>query len=116
MYKKLKNNNIPTILIDRDINGIHTSCVTPNNYDGAYTATEYLITLKHRKIAFLSCIFSLSSEKERLNGYCDALRNYNIAIDKNILFLEKQFNIDDFVNKAKEGQFTAVFAVNDRWP
>lgn len=62
------------------------SSVTVDNYSGAYQAVRYLISLGHRRIAYLSGPVGLSTSRERLNGYTDALKTANIPIDDSIVF------------------------------
>lgn len=60
--------------------------VTVDNYSGAYRAVRYLLSLGHQRIAYLSGPYGLSTAKERLRGYSDALAAAHIQQDSNIIF------------------------------
>lgn len=65
---------IPVTLMDRTLPGLACDCVTSNNYEGAYQATDHLIKLGHQRVVFLSRpILQLSTVAERLRGYQDAM-------------------------------------------
>ncbi len=76
--KTLHNNGLPIVFFDRIIDEIETFKVTSDNFTGAYNATESLIKLGRKKIAFLANAPQLSITKERLAGYIKTLANYNI--------------------------------------
>ncbi|GAB3854301.1 LacI family DNA-binding transcriptional regulator [Nocardioides maradonensis] len=59
-------------LIRRAKNGL-TPAVLPDNYHGAYEATQYLLGLGHRQIAFLGGDLGVTSGHERFAGYRSAL-------------------------------------------
>lgn len=57
-----------------------------DNYLGASIAVEHLISLGHRKIAFiLNSSGVLASSQDRLHGYQDTLTKYGITIEKNFV-------------------------------
>lgn len=53
---------------------------------GAYSATQHLIALGHRRIAYLSGPNVAPWNQERLDGYRRALRENQIEVDENFLF------------------------------
>lgn len=64
----------------------NVSSVVVDNYSGAYQAVSYLISLGHRRIAYLSGPASLSTSSERLRGYSAALANAKIRLDQELIF------------------------------
>jgi LacI family transcriptional regulator len=64
--------NIPVILVDRRIAGIETDVVLADNISGTYSATEYLISLGHRRIGIITGPLDTTTGKERLEGYLNA--------------------------------------------
>jgi len=52
--------------------------VTGDDFHGAYNMTEYLISLGHRSISFLSGPRNMRASIDRLNGYQAALQAHNI--------------------------------------
>jgi DNA-binding LacI/PurR family transcriptional regulator len=82
--------NIPIVQVERaGMLGTHE--VTVDNYRGAVDAIEHLVHLGHRRIACLGvnpdvadqrpfAVRRQTVERERLSGYCDALRNNGLAV------------------------------------
>jgi DNA-binding LacI/PurR family transcriptional regulator len=80
-----------------------THIVTVDNHVGAYVATEHLISLGHRRIAFLGVdpkapkeqkgapaadLTQLRAvERERLGGYLDALHTHGVSIPSDLISL-----------------------------
>src|SRR5262249_23872839 len=73
---------IPVVLFDRVSDEIMTHKVVVNDYFGAYKATEHLIQEGFHDIAHLTIAPFLSITQKRLNGYCDALKKYDIPLRK----------------------------------
>lgn len=70
---------MPTVLINRtgsEEESIHN--VLTDDYAGGYDATEYLLKLNHKKIAFINGPFDWHASAKRLNGYYDALRDHHV--------------------------------------
>ena len=103
------------VLADRHIPGMKIDFVTTNNKDGAYELTSYLIKQGHRRIAItLSLLFS--TERQRLEGYQQALKDHHISIDPSIIFTnqdpfseEKYHTYARIILKQIES-FTAIFS------
>lgn len=73
--RKLRDNNIPFVLIDRYLPGVKTNYVVSANYQGAFDMTEHLLSLGHEKIALLHVTPPhLTTMKHRILGYQEALR------------------------------------------
>lgn len=84
---KLKQNNIPVVLVDRSIPYMEMDHVSSDNIKGAYEITEYLINKGHRRIAItLSTL--ISTERDRLRGYKKALLDNNITVDEKLIFTQ----------------------------
>ncbi len=87
------NNNIRDLLeagivvvcVDRKVQGTPVDSVVSDNRLGAYKAVSHLITLGHRRIAYISGISGISTSRERLQGYKDALREHDIEIVEEII-------------------------------
>ncbi|HYC30007.1 MAG TPA: LacI family DNA-binding transcriptional regulator [Chitinophagaceae bacterium] len=70
--------NIPLIFFDRVYEGLDTPCVTTDDTDAAFLATEHLIKMGCKKIAFLSMAESLSIINRRKSGYIKALAKHGM--------------------------------------
>lgn len=112
--KMLKNERMPFVMLDRFPNGMPVNCVVCNNQDGAYEATEYLLSLGHRRIGIAAYDYHLSSEVDRFNGYRNALADSGLENDVSIQFLEKELDYAALVPRIRNSELTALFCVNDR--
>jgi len=73
---------IPMVMFDRVSESISTHKVVVNDYYGAYKATEHLIQEGYHRIAHVGISKFLSITQQRLNGYMDALKKYDIPVKK----------------------------------
>jgi LacI family transcriptional regulator len=80
--KNLHERGLPIVLFDRVTEEIKTHKVIANNFQGAFEATEYLISLGSRKIAHLTNAAHLSITQERMQGYRAALEKYDIPFNE----------------------------------
>ncbi|BDI29947.1 hypothetical protein CCAX7_19980 [Capsulimonas corticalis] len=65
---------IPLVLIDRDLPGVEADYVGVTNHRGMYEATNYLIGLGHKRIAYITRSEPVNTVQDRLQGYLAALR------------------------------------------
>jgi LacI family transcriptional regulator len=66
-------NNVPVLVFNRDIPGMPWDLLAMDNFNGARQATEFLIGLGHRRIAFFGGHRESSSCRQRREGYHAAL-------------------------------------------
>ena len=59
--------------------------VSINSHRGAYVATAHLLALGHRRIACVAAYLHHSVCIERLQGYRDALSDWNVAVDESLI-------------------------------
>jgi DNA-binding LacI/PurR family transcriptional regulator len=72
---KLIRQQVRLVLMDRSLPGAEADLVMCDNFNGGYTATQHLISLGHRKIAFLCRQhLNLLPIAERLRGYRQAMQ------------------------------------------
>jgi LacI family transcriptional regulator len=84
---------------------------------GGYTATEYLISLGHRRIGIITGPLHLTTSRARLAGYREALERAGIAVDP-ILICEGNYLLGDGVKQTHTlldlpNPPTAIFSMND---
>ncbi|MBI9101771.1 MAG: LacI family DNA-binding transcriptional regulator [Spirochaetales bacterium] len=77
-YNRLKNMNIPAVLVDRLVDDFESDAVLVDNLQGAYKAMEYLINKDNSEFGFIGGDLSLSNFRERYEGFCLALEYNNI--------------------------------------
>lgn len=115
--KALKLRNIPLVFFDRVCEEIEASKITVDDHDGAFKATEHLLKVGCRRIAHLSGPETLSISKSRRQGYLDALKQYSIQPEQELIrhsSLSKQ-NIIEQVQAllSLPTPPDAIFAIND---
>ncbi|WP_242923173.1 LacI family DNA-binding transcriptional regulator [Pontibacter liquoris] len=116
-FRKVQQRGIPVVFFDRALEDIEATKVTVNQHEGAFLAVEHLIQRGSTKIAHIAGPKHLSIAIDRMNGYIDALKKYNLPVNNEYILhcedfqfdaMEKihaLFNLDDKPN--------GIFAVND---
>jgi LacI family transcriptional regulator len=79
--KRIQNCRIPRVLFVRSLPGVDCDYVGVDNVFGALSAVEHLVVLGHRRIAFIGGASDVSSRKERVTGYENALRKSRCHVD-----------------------------------
>ncbi|MGO4817571.1 LacI family DNA-binding transcriptional regulator [Flavobacterium sp. W22_SRS_FP1] len=84
-FASIINDGTPIVMFDRIADGIECDKVVVDDFDSALNATQQLIDLGCKNIALFSSVDNLSVGKLRTDGYLQALKENNIAINKNII-------------------------------
>jgi LacI family transcriptional regulator len=74
----IRDNRIPLVLLGRRFARSSVSYVVADDVKGGLLATEHLIRKGHTRIAFLNAPSCISSARERLQGYRQALQRHGI--------------------------------------
>lgn len=85
-FRSVMNKNIPLAFFDRTNDELVTSSVCIDDYLGAFLATESLIKSGYKRIAHISGPLKIHAFAERLRGYKNALLQYDIEIDKSLIY------------------------------
>ena len=75
----------PIVSIDPHMSDPNYASVHATNHQGAMDAMNYLLSLGHRRIGFISGRAELESSNRRLMGYRDALKNAGLQIDPQLI-------------------------------
>ena len=78
-----------------------SACIYVDDRDAAYAITEHLIQLGHQRIGFLWGGKSHGSSWERYNGYAEALADYGITLDGELV-VEGDYSFDDGFRGARK--------------
>ncbi|MFZ0548437.1 MAG: LacI family DNA-binding transcriptional regulator [Candidatus Promineifilaceae bacterium] len=115
--KSLRQRDFPYVLIDQFGVDETDLTVTAANRDGGYEATRHLIELGHRRIGIITGWMDMISACDRLDGYRNALADYDLPFDESLVFE------GDFTQKCgfigtnhlldSEDPPTAIFASSD---
>ena len=111
---------IPLIVIGRQISGLEKQCVIVKNFEGAYLATSHLIAKGHRTIAHITGLLWVEDAAQRRDGYCQALRDAGLEVIPELI-IEGDFSeasgaqaIDVLLSRREAFPFSAIFAGNDQ--
>ncbi len=112
---QLQADNVPFVLVDRYFPDLDSDYVAADNYEGGYRATEHLLILGYRRIAFVyapSSSLMVTSIRDRWAGYRAALEHYGLPYDERLVYQSpvKRHYEDYFL---QESLPEAIFAVND---
>lgn len=114
---RLRDQNLPIVLIYNYYKIPGVPSINVNNFDGAYNAVRYLIQLGHKKIAHLKGGKDAYSASDRFKGYVQALEDYNLEYDPDLV-IEGNYSFPEaYVSSIKllqrRSDFTAIFCSND---
>ncbi|MDN2483262.1 LacI family DNA-binding transcriptional regulator [Vibrio agarivorans] len=88
LINQLVQEKLPVVQFQLEYPDCQSHLVLSDYHQACYEATEYLINLGHRKIAFFTQDFgSSNSRKARYQGYADALTQHGIKLDDHLIQL-----------------------------
>lgn len=82
---RLRQRSIPTVVVDRRIDGWDVDSVMGDSAAGARAAVQHLISLGHERIAVLSGPVITSTAEDRIAGYCLALDEAGLPLDPRLI-------------------------------
>jgi LacI family transcriptional regulator len=114
----LTRNNVPFVLIDRSITGFDGDLVQGDSVAGARQLVEHLIELGHRRIGMVTETDDVSTARDRVQGYRDALERAAIGFDPELVVESSAIDPDAACEAtlrllALAAPPTAIFAVNN---
>ncbi len=84
LLSELVEKNYPLVLIDRYIRGLYVDYVTSDNFGGGVIATQHLLSLGHKRIAFLNWSEMATTMEQRRSGYRQALSEAGLPLDPSL--------------------------------
>lgn len=81
----VQKQNIPIVVLNREIDDPSITNILSNDESGAMEATNYLVEQGHTKIAIIEGKESFKTALKRKNGYMQALMQNGLAINKRYL-------------------------------
>ncbi len=111
-------NAIPSVFVNRRYKVAEKHCIIPDNRHNAQLATEHLVKLGHRRIAYIGGPEGWEATYERHAGYCDVLTQYNLSYQPPMV-AEGDWQLASGYQSAQRfarlpNPPTAIFASNDR--
>lgn len=115
--KKIEKNNVPFVLIDRNMPGVEAASIQIDNYDACYKGVKHLVDGGSKNICFINYKEDLQNLVNREKGFLQAIKDQNIT-DYKILAIDKDFIKND-INKGIEeiiehNQIDALFFSSNR--
>ncbi|MGD0440752.1 MAG: LacI family DNA-binding transcriptional regulator [Acidimicrobiales bacterium] len=84
--QSLRRRRTPFVVVDHEGElGPHVPSVGATNWAGARSATEYLLSLGHRRIAFIGGSPTLGCAQERASGYREAMQSAGVEPDPQLI-------------------------------
>jgi LacI family transcriptional regulator len=114
----VRSNYLPVVLVDRELDHQQVSSVVMNNVYGGQLAVDYLFSLGHRRIAFVTSPYT-AAERQRLRGYLAEHRNRGLPVGHELIVsLDERRWYEGDVNTllrlfSMTQQPSAIFASND---
>lgn len=82
---KLRDWRLPCVMVSRSLPDVPIDYVGGDNVGGMREATSHLISLGHRHIAMIGVNESISTGRERLQGYLQALRSAGLEVRTDLI-------------------------------
>jgi LacI family transcriptional regulator len=80
-----QSKSTPIVVVNRKVRGIADRCFSLNNEIGGYLAAKSLLSLGHRKIAYISGPLNWVDAQQRLEGHKRALSEAGVKFDPRLL-------------------------------
>ncbi|MDM8532013.1 LacI family DNA-binding transcriptional regulator, partial [Anaerolineales bacterium HSG25] len=109
---------MPLVVVGGRLKDLEKQCLQIDNQKAAYTATQHLIELGHRRIVHITGMPTHPDAIKRKQGYEQALNEADIEIDPTLIiegtFRRRSglFAIETLLTRGT--QFSAIFAANDQ--
>lgn len=115
--KLIDEKDIPCVVVDGRQAGNNVIFIDADNVKGGFMATEYIIQQGHKKIGFISGWDFVRNGIDRLTGYKNALKKYNIPINEECIVEGDFTQYSGYTGMMKllklPNKPTAIFAAND---
>lgn len=76
---------LPIVCVDRGLKDVDVDVVLVDNKRGAFLAVEHIIKSGYKRIAYISGKRDIPSSLQREEGYLEALKKYDIAVDSSLI-------------------------------
>jgi LacI family transcriptional regulator len=94
--KKIRGENIPLVLVDRQINDPDIPSVLVDNALAIENAVDYLYKLGHRKIGYLTFSYEgQTTVKERYEGYLKGLKKNGLKYNPDFVVIDDSIKLNE---------------------
>jgi DNA-binding LacI/PurR family transcriptional regulator len=108
---------VPLVFFDRIVEELNASQVFSDNYEITFQGTEHLIAQGCKRIAYIAGSKHLHNYRNRLNGYLEALRKHDMAVNDSLIVFT-DYSSNDVENYTRHlfslrQKPDGIFAIND---
>jgi LacI family transcriptional regulator len=116
--RRLTRNNVPFVLVDRSIPDFDCDLVQGDSVAGGRRLVEHLIELGHRRIGMITETTTVSTARDRLQGYREAVEQAGLGFDPELVVESSAIDPEAAAEAtlrllALADPPTAIFAVNN---
>jgi len=116
--QRLIAQDVPFVLLDREVPGIDADLILGDSKEGARTLVDHLYQLGHRRIAMVNGASTISSARQRLQGFLEGMKLNDLKVEESYLHESSFKALDDDSNieawlKQMEPFPTAIIAGNN---
>ncbi len=115
-FKELQQAGIPIVFFDRICGDIDTDRVVVDDFNGAYSAVQHLVSVGCKRIAHLSAPQTMQIAQKRQMGYMQALKDVGLPVYEDLIVQcdnqEDALLVGERLMK-RENRPDGIFAVND---
>lgn len=116
-YRYLYASSLPMVFVDRRIHGISRDVLQSKNAEVSFKATDYLLSLGHRKIGVIGTA-DFSTILDRIAGYRDALQKHGLPVEESLILRTETFGVDSGREAARRmlalhPDITALYLLNN---
>ena len=80
------SNQVPLIVVARDIHGLERQCISVDNKQIGYLSTKYLLEERHSRIVFIHGKQNHPDARDRFTGYLQALREAGVSQTEELVY------------------------------
>ncbi len=93
-YEKIKSKGIPLVLFDRGENDLNVDYIGIDDYKSSKIIVEHLVEQGCKRIAHIGGFKRTRIYNNRIKGYIDTLKKYNLPLDQELL-IETNLSIEN---------------------
>lgn len=93
-YEKIKSKGIPLILFDRGENNLNVDYIGINDFESSHIIVEHLVKQGCKRIAHIGGYRRTRIFNNRINGYIDAIKKYDLPLDESLI-IESSLTLED---------------------
>lgn len=120
LVTRLTDLKVPVVMIERTMDLPMVDRIVIDDVKGGYESVQHFIEHGHRDIAFVGCQTGHSVERDRYQGYLNALKDHGIPTNSKWISIREQYSVEEgylaaATILAEKPYPTAIFATSDTY-